>query len=161
MKVYKNNWWNNIFHKEELAWQANERIRCKKLIKAAERFGKRLSDSESLTELFHLHKEMWREGFRNKNLGPDEYGMFRTKDIETMTPSEVFLGDIYGLWTYSITDWENSKDGLFGPNCYGIEPTMPVIQLLVNQYKKLLLSNLAALCHVAEKNLDILNGKKR
>lgn len=27
---------------------------------------------------------IWHKGFRNANLGPDKYGMFRTKDINLM-----------------------------------------------------------------------------
>ena len=51
-----------------------------------------LSSAGSLMELLELHKRMWKEGIQHNNIGPNEYGMFRTKDIASMEPSEVFLG---------------------------------------------------------------------
>lgn len=52
-----------------------------------------------------IHKRIWRKGFRNANLGPDEYGMFRTKDINLMTIDEVYIGGIYD--TLTIAQWED------------------------------------------------------
>jgi len=156
MKVYQNNWWNRIFHKEELARQACERIRLKRFLKASYEYSDRLKSSNSLFTLFFLHKEIWFKGFKNKNLGPDECGMFRTKDIITMTPEEVFLGNIYGLWTYNIPEWEKEKEHRFGANSYGIDPSVTVYQLIVEQYRSLLLSNVTAISQEAEKKLDEL-----
>ena len=46
----------------------------------------------------------------NQAICPDKYGMFRTKEIATMDPSEVFLGDIEGLWTHSLSYWLTCND---------------------------------------------------
>lgn len=48
----------------------------------------------------------------NPAICPDKYGMFRTSDISTMDPSEVFLGDIYGLWTHSLNYWLTCCDAV-------------------------------------------------
>lgn len=37
-----------------------------------------------------------------------------------MTPEEVFLGDIWGLWTHPITFWETRKDSTMAGNEFGI-----------------------------------------
>ena len=60
--------------------------------------------------LFDLHKQMWAEGIRHANIGPNEFGIFRTDDIPTMKPSEVFLGNVYGLWTAPLNEWFGTKD---------------------------------------------------
>lgn len=156
MKVYKNNWWNRFFHKNELERQACERIQHKRVIKTAEKFLERINNSNSLASLFFLHKEMWSYGLQNKSLGPAEFGMFRTKDIITMKPEEVFLGNIYGLWTYNIPEWEKKKEHRFGTNSYGIDSAVTVYQLIVEQYRNLLLSNVTAIRQEAEKKLTDL-----
>lgn len=75
-----------------------------------------------------LHKRIWRKGFRNANLGPDKYGMFRTKDINFMTINEVYIGGIYGLNTLTIARKEEPYDST--QTCYA--------------YKRLLKSNIIA-----------------
>ena len=84
-----------------------------------------LSSASSLMELLELHKRMWKEGIQHNNIGPNEYGMFRTKDIASMKPSEVFLGNIYGLWTAPLSDWIGSRDE----------------RVITNQYRQHLSSN--------------------
>ena len=70
-----------------------------------DRFIRRLERSDSLLDLFSLHRQIWNSGIRNANIGPCEYGMFRTSDISTMQPSEVFLGNIFGLFTHPLPQW--------------------------------------------------------
>ena len=69
------------------------------------RYLSEISKAESLMDLFNIHKQMWTEGLRHANIGPDEFGMFRTNDISSMKPSEVFLGNVYGLWTAPLNEW--------------------------------------------------------
>ena len=87
-----------------------------------------------------LHKRIWRKGFRNANLGPDKYGMFRTKDINLMTINEVYIGGIYGLNTRTIAQWEDSKE----------EPTQTCYDIVLCAYKRLLKSNIIALADNAK-----------
>ena len=42
--------------------------------------------------------------------GRQEYGWNRTKVGETVTPDNVFLGDIFGLWTKTAAFWKTTKD---------------------------------------------------
>lgn len=90
-----------------------------------DRFIRRLEKSDSLLDLFSLHRQIWDSGIRNANIGPNEYGMFRTDDISRMKPDEVFLGNIFGLFTLPLPQWIGAPE----------EP------LIVQQYRDHLLSN--------------------
>ena len=67
-----------------------------------------------LYDLFYFHKDI-AEKFPSlinaaPAICPDKYGVFRTNSISSMTPSQVFLGGIYGLFTHDIPTWSNCKD---------------------------------------------------
>lgn len=70
------------------------------------KFKGELMSHHTLEDTFKVHRQLgdmhlaW-----NSAICPDKYGMFRTKNIATMDPSEVFLGDIEGLWTHSLSYW--------------------------------------------------------
>ena len=85
-----------------------------------DRFIRRLEKSDSLLDLFSLHRQIWDSGIRNANIGPNEYGMFRTDDISRMKPDEVFLGNIFGLFTLPLPQWIGAQE----------EPV--IVQLLSN-----------------------------
>ena len=70
-----------------------------------EHFIRRVSRCDNLLELFSLHRQIWDSGIRNANIGPNEFGMFRTEDISRMKPEEVFLGNIFGLSTLPLPQW--------------------------------------------------------
>lgn len=88
------------------------------------------NNASTLCKLFDLHKEIWNNGIRNRNIGPDRYGIFRTEDISTMKYSEVYLGNIYGLWTLPLPEWVDKTEG---------NPSD--LEIVTKQYKNLLLSN--------------------
>lgn len=90
-----------------------------------ERYVRRLERSDSLLDLFSLHRQIWDSGIRNANIGPCEYGMFRTEDISRMKPDEVFLGNIFGLFTLPLPQWIGTAE----------EP------LVIQQYRDHLISN--------------------
>lgn len=95
-KMKKYNIWNKIFHKREL----NKNVAVQQgLVNSYECWLTKIGNANTLSECMILHKRIWRKGFRNANLGPDKYGMFRTKDINLMTINE---GGIYGLNTRTI-----------------------------------------------------------
>lgn len=80
-----------------------------------------------LHKLFQMHKQLAKEGLTNNpSLCPDKYGVFRTQHIETMDEHEVYLGNIYGLFTLPLPQWVGSEE----------EP------IIVNQYKRLIESGL-------------------
>ena len=79
-------------------------------------------------------------GFKNENTRPCKYGFFRTEDIETMRPDEVYLGDIYGLWTNNIPFWEEHRDETMAGNGFGIPGDTKCYDLILNQYRACLSS---------------------
>ena len=75
------------------------------------KFKGELMSHHTLEDTFKVHRQLgaihlaWSHA-----ICPDKYGMFRTSNIATMSTDEVFLGDIYGLWTHSLTYWLSSKN---------------------------------------------------
>lgn len=143
MKVLKNNLWNNIFNKKKLQEQQKEAQRLSKIVKDAEGFIPRLNDCKDLMGMLHLHKELWGCGIQSRQIGPCKYGMFRAEDILTMKPEQVYLGDVYSLWTFPIPVWEEKKESKFGETAiqYGLDPNTTVYEIVCNQYRELLISN--------------------
>lgn len=86
-KMKKYNIWNKIFHKREVADYKLQQG----LVNSYECWLTKIGNANTLSECMILHKRIWRKGFRNANLGPDKYGMFRTKDINLMTINEVYI----------------------------------------------------------------------
>ena len=71
--------------------------------------------------------------------------MFRTKDIATMSPEEVYLGNVFGLWTFTIPEWEEKGHQWFGHNYFGIPSTTTNYEVVLNQYKRLLKKNVESI----------------
>lgn len=84
----------------------------------------------SLTELLDVHRTAARLGIINANLDADPNGMFRTDDLTKMKGSEVFLGNIDGIWTTSLNVFETLK-----------WEDQESYVLVMNQYRQHLLSN--------------------
>lgn len=126
--MIKNTFWNRVFRRKALVRQERQ---LKDQLKFGESLLIKLSRATRLQQVFEIHKEAWSKGFRNKNLGPCPYGMFRTDDIATMSPSEVFLGNIGGLWTFPLPEWEKSDSESY--------------EKVLEQYKHILHSNINAL----------------
>lgn len=87
--------------------------------------------AETLNDVYIQHIKMWANGVRHPYFGPDEYGMFRTKDILLMNKEEVYLGNIWGLFTKSLPFWETQDT--------------ETQKLVLDQYKNQLISNLKTL----------------
>lgn len=100
----------------------------KKICSYINYFIEEIKKAENLYDLYVLHIQLWGCGIRCSNLGPNEYGMFRTKDILTMKPYEVYLGNIWGLFTKPLPFWNT---------CSETDQA-----LVLQQYKTILLSNL-------------------
>lgn len=90
-KMKKYNIWNKIFHKKELNKNVADYKLQQGLVNSYECWLTKIGNANTLSECMILHKRIWRKGFRNANLGPDKYGMFRTKDINLMTINEVYI----------------------------------------------------------------------
>ena len=87
-----------------------------------------MKSHHSLEDTLKIHRQLGTMHLAwNSAICPDKYGMFRTKDISTMDPSEVFLGDIEGLWTLSY--WLTCSDA---------------VAIVTKQYYKQVLSGIKA-----------------
>ena len=131
----KKNLWNKLFHSKELKKEESMAFIRPLLISD-------IKNSKSLKDVFELHKKAWERGFRNENIGPCPYGMFRTSDILTMTPEQVYLGGIYGLFTLPLPKWEENKDEVYGVNGFRVDPKTTIYDIVLTQYKNHLISNL-------------------
>lgn len=83
MKRY--NIWNIIFHNSEVNKNIEDYKFQQSLVNSYEYWLTKIGNANTLTECMAIHKYIWRQGFKNTNLGPDKYGMFRAKDINFMT----------------------------------------------------------------------------
>lgn len=154
----RNNIWNRLFHNTEVKENQKKMSIYVKQRKEGQSFVNAIKDCDSLTTLMHIHKDAWGNGFQNKNIGPDPYGIFRTSDILTMTPCEVFLGGIYGLNTNPIPFWKQHKNDKYGCNGFGIDENDSLYEIILNQYKNLLLSNIRYMLKVADINYPYYKG---
>lgn len=136
---------NRLFHCRQVREQRKLYEEGRRLRDAAPSIVKALQEGDTLEKLLSLHKTLWGSGFRNYNLGPCADGMFRTKDILGMTVDEVYLGNIYGLWTFNIREWEKHKGEPVGANGFGLDEKYSLYQIILNQYKNVLLSNVRAI----------------
>ena len=71
--------------------------------------------------------------------------MIRSNSIEELTPNQVFLGGIWGLYTYPIPFWEEHKGDKYSCNGFGLDPNTDLYTLILNQYKELIVSNVQSL----------------
>ena len=75
------------------------------------KFKGELMSHHTLEDTFKVHRQLGAMHLAwNHAICPDKYGMFRTSNIATMSMDEVFLGDIYGLWTHSLSFWLSYQD---------------------------------------------------
>lgn len=137
----ENNLFNKVIFNKEV--KNNQKVikECAEMVFNAAAFVEQITNCKDLRNLMDIHIEAYKAGFK-ENLGPDMNGMFRCNSIITMTPSNVYLGGIYGLNTYAIPFWEQCIDEHFGVNGFGIKEDYPLYTIILNQYKNHLLSNI-------------------
>lgn len=145
----KNNIWNRLFHKAEVQKNVKQMSIYTTQCLEGQKFLNMIEDCKSLITLIDIHKSIWEAGFQNENIGPCPYGIFRTLDISSMTPDQIYLGGIFGLTTHPITYWEEHKNAKYGYNGFGIDETYSIYEMLLSQYKGLLRSNVRAMFNIA------------
>lgn len=97
--------------------------------------------NHTLEHTFSVHKQLGElELAWNKAICPNLYGMFRTKNIATMDITEVYLGNINGIWTKSLFYWYNCED-------------QNTVSTITNQYYMQVLSGIDAEIDELEKVL--------
>ena len=110
-------------------------------------FSKLDSFKGGLYDLFYFHKGLAEKfpDLINKipSVCPDKYGVFRTKDIATMSPDDVFLGGICGLFTYNITTWELYK-----------KTDKEAYNIVLNQYYRLLRAGKSRMLQIIDKEIS-------
>lgn len=143
--MIKNNVWNRIFHHKKLEVQEDKYLESQKLIGLGPETLQFIKLAQDLNELLEAHKKAWDRGYRNSNLGPCEWGIFRTKDISTMSANEVFLGNVFGLWTFNIPYWNEHSEDVMGVNSCGIPKDVKCYSFIVQQYRLLLKRNVEAI----------------
>lgn len=131
----KNNLYNKIFHPCKLKAYRDE---AKKLRGWLPHLLQDLSEAKTFEDLVTIHKFAWEKGFQNENLGPCEWGMFRTNSIPEMSFGEIYLGGIYGLNTHNIPWWNSHKEEPYSEHrtCF---------EVVFNQYRNHLRSNFQAI----------------
>ena len=108
------------------------------------KFKGELMSHHTLEDTFKIHRQLGAMHLAwNSAICPDKYGMFRTSNIATMDPSEVFLGDIYGLWTHSLSYWLTCCDEY-------------AVSKITNQYYQQVLSGIKAEMKELEKKINSL-----
>lgn len=137
----KNNWFNRIFRPKKLEEYNNHCKLLRRIIGWYPLLIQDLEEAETLDELLEVHKKAWEIGYRNNNLEPCEYGMFRTESIPDMTIDEVYLGGIWGLNTKNIRFWNEHCTDAIGANGYDIDEKRPIYDLIKQQYRILLSKN--------------------
>lgn len=153
MRTKGDSLWNIVFRIRQWKERLKEKRRLQHIVDMADDYIDALRDCGDLRKLLDIHKDIWGNGLQNDNIGPNPYGMFRTKDIKEMKAEEVFLGDIYGLWTFTIPEWEKERNQKFGSNGWMIDPNITMYELVAKQYRNHLLSNVKAIKKEAEASL--------
>lgn len=75
------------------------------------KFKGELMSHHTLEDTFKIHRQLGAMHLAwNPAICPDQYGMFRTSNIATMSMDDVFLGDICGLWMHTLTYWLTCED---------------------------------------------------
>lgn len=148
--MLQNNLINRVFNGKKLCINQANYSKYLTMLGEGKRIILLISDVTDLDSLIRWHKYVWNHGFTT-NLGPDKYGMFRCSDINTMQPSEVFLGGKYGLNIHPIPFWEEHKDEPLTDNCtcyeavvlqykmhlqFNIEYMLEVIQEKIKEYRR-------------------------
>lgn len=86
--------------------QENKKHMIEHQILQLTKFKGELMSHHTLEDTFKIHRQLGAMHLAwNPAICPAQYGMFRTSNIATMSMDDVFLGDICGLWTHTLTYW--------------------------------------------------------
>lgn len=122
----------------------NEINKLEYQIRQLNKFKDELMSHHTLEDTFKIHKQLGTMHLAwSITICPDKYGMFRTSNIATMSTDEVFLGDIYGLWTHSLTYWLSSEND-------------EAVSIVTNQYYQQVLSGIKAEIEELKKKISSL-----
>ena len=153
MKKIKNNLWNRIFHSKALKEYQEWKETAESIIGWNNLLNQNLLKAKTLQDLINVHKSAWNIGYRNRNISPCPWGMFRCDSIPELTLDTLYLGDIWGLWTEKGKYWEEHKDETMSGNSFGIDPEKKIYDLIMQQYRQHLRLNINAIADNTTKEL--------
>ena len=153
MKKVRNNLWNKIFHSKALKEYQEWKKIAGSIIGWNKQLNEDLARAKTLQNLIDIHKHAWDIGYQNSNIAPCVWGMFRCNSISELTLDTLYLGDIWGLWTNNGTFWEEHKDETMAGNGFGIDPNKKCYDLIMQQYRQHLRSNINAIANNTTKEL--------
>ena len=153
MKKVKNNIWNRLFHSKALKEYQEWRKEANFIIGWNKQLNEDLKRATTLQELINIHKHAWEIGYKSPSLSPCPWGMFRCESIPELTLNNLYLGDIWGLWTNTGRFWEEHKNETMSGNGFGIDPEKKVYDLIMQQYRQHLRSNINAIADNTSKEL--------
>ncbi len=153
MKRVRNNLWNRIFHSRALKEYQKWKETAKSIIGWNKQLNEDLKRATTLQDLIDIHKHAWDIGYQNSNLGPCPWGMFRCDCIPMLSLNTLYLGDIWGLWTNTGQFWEKHKDETMSTNGFNIDPDKKCYDLIMQQYRQHLRSNINAIADYTVKEL--------
>ena len=136
-----NNFFNNIFFHSAVKANQKEANLYKEQLSNIPEFLLAINNATTLIQLLNVHKDAYNSNLM-RSLAPNPYGYFRTKDIATMSSTEVYLGNIYQLRTNNIDYWENHRDAKFGSDSFGHTKDTLIYDIILTQYKHILLQAL-------------------
>jgi len=145
MKKVRNNLWNRIFHSKKLEAYKEWEEKANSIVGWNKQLNEDLQRAKSLQDLIDIHKHAWEIGYQNSNLEPCKWGMFRCESIPELTLDTLYLGNIWGLWTNTGKFWEEHKNETMAGNGFGIDPNRKVYDLIMQQYRGHLRSNINAI----------------
>lgn len=101
------------------------------------KFKGELMSHHTLEDTFKIHRQLGAMHLAwNPAICPDQYGMFRTSNIATMSMDDVFLGDICGLWTHTLTYWLTCNDAVIIVTGQYYEQVLNGIKAEIKELKK-------------------------
>ena len=153
MKKIKNNLWNRLFHSKALKEYQEWKKTAEAIIGWNKQLNQDLTRAETLQDLIDIHKHAWDIGYQNSNLGPCPWGMFRCDCIPMLSLNTLYLGGIWGLWTNTGRFWEEHKEETMAGNGFGIDPNKKCYDLIMQQYCRLLRSNINSIADNTAKEL--------
>lgn len=136
-----NNIFNRIFFSKEVKNNAAQVKTYRDIIKWFPIYVQKIEKAHDLNELIFLHKQLY-PLFACPNLGPCKCGMFRVNDISELSLDNVYLGGIYGLWTFTAREWSSPTT------------SKQDFDSILTQYQYHLMSNMKVIFDGATKNID-------
>jgi len=153
MKKVRNNLWNRIFHSKALKEYQEWKKTAEAIIGWNKQLNEDLTRAKTLQDLINIHKHAWEIGYRSPNISPCAWGMFRCESIPVLTLDTLYLGDIWGLWTNNGRFWEEHKNETMSYNGFGIDSKKKIYDLIMQQYRQHLRSNINAISDNTVKEL--------